>query len=490
MTLMVIEDDVYGQNEMESENGSFDDIAVHMSMLDHPSFRLTFSVTPSAMERAKFRDREFEPPAVDTLLAHFQADEERLVLYPTITSPDNSRFLEPKYGIRSITLEKQKSVTFREGSRGSIDELPSGFIHDPHQGFGVLPKNRLIIQAIGLIRGIDNLILTDEKNKRSIVGSSFVMSYSEFDRHRRAIQRSHSAAIKIANADKAAYLYNQLVSPIDPETYPPKPMPFQKDALHRAVGNGLSAPGQLSRSDQRAAVRIVKTEVKAIAEKDQTELLELSREIEVVSLEMIIEKMTAMMEKDHAESVWQKFLSKNPFILRLAFGLPIMVFGEQVAVGGVRFENKGGKLADFVVKTGAFGNLAIVEIKTTSTVLIEPKHYRLGLHAPTKELSGGVNQVLDQRYMLSREIDTRKVNAQEYEVWTYAVKCFVIAGRTITDPNNLLQEAKRKSFEFYRHNLVDVTVLTFDELLEKLRALLLFLKPAELAGSDETTPTS
>ena len=341
-----------------------------------------------------------------------------------------------------------------------------------------------------MIEGVNDLTLTDENVNPGVVGSSFVMSYSEFDRHRRAIQRSHSAAIKVANADKSAYLYNQLVSPVDPGKYPPKPMPFQKDALQRAVGNGLSAPGTLSRSDQRAAIRIVKSEVKSIAEKDQTELLELSREIEVVSLEMVIEKMTVMMKKDLKEADWQKFFSENPFILRLAFGLPIMAFGEQVAVGGVRFENKGGKLADFVVKTGSFGNLAIIEIKTPDTVLIEPKHYRLGLHAPTKELAGGVNQVIDQRYMISREIDTRKVNSQEYELWTYAVKGFVIAGRTITHPDKLLQEAKRKSFEFYRHNLVDVTVLTFDELIEKLRALLLFLKPSESTGPDDNPPTS
>lgn len=486
---MTFQDNGYDPTETTLDDGTFEDIAVHMSLEDHPSFRLTFTVTPSAMARAKFRDPDFEAMGGGTILAHFQADKKRLVLYPTVTSPSNLRFLGQKYRIRTITLENQENVFFGEGA-GSIEDLPFGFIHDPHQGFGVIPKNRLIIQAIGMIEGVKDLTLTDEPVKPGIVGSSFVMSYSEFDRHRKAIQRSHSAAMRIANADKFAYLYNQLVSPLDPEKYPPKPMPFQKDALQRAVGNGLSAPGTLSRSDQRAAVRIVKSEVKAIAEKDPTELLELSREIEVVSLEMVIDKMTVMMEKDLKESAWQTFLSENPFILRLAFGLPIMVFGEQVAVGGVRFENKGGKLADFVVKTGSFGNLAIIEIKTTDTVLIEPAHYRLGLHAPTKYLAGAVNQVIDQRYMLSREIDTRKVNAQEYEVWTYAVKCFVIAGRTITDPDKLLQEAKRKSFEFYRHNLVDVTVLTFDELLEKLRALLLFLKPIESPGPDEIPPTS
>ncbi|MER8705154.1 DUF4263 domain-containing protein [Mesorhizobium sp. M1088] len=412
-------------------------------------------------------------------MAEFDAPSRRVVFYPTITSPDSTRFLMQKYALRTITLEGVWEFKFSGTSPWRLEDLPSGLIHDAKQGFGVLPRNRLIVHAIGLIRGVTDLTLNDEQIVPKLDRGSFRMSYDEFDRLRRAIQRSHAAAIRVANDDKAAYLYNELVSPIDPEKYPPKSRPFQRDALQRAVGDGLAAPGRLSFGDQRAAVKIVKTELKTIADRDETELLELSREIEVVTLEKIIERMTKMMNKSQAEIVWQKFLSTNPFILRLAFGLPIMVFGEQVAVGGIRFDNRSGKLADFVVKSGGYGNLAIIEIKTPDTILIEPKHYRPGLHAPTKELSGGVNQVLDQRFMLTREIDHRKSNSIEHDVWTYAVKCFVIAGKTIVEENRQLQAAKRKSFEFYRHNLVDVTVLTFDELLDKLKALLVFLKPPE-----------
>lgn len=273
--------------------------------------------------------------------------------------------------------------------------------------------------------------------------------------------------------------YNRLISPIDPGMYPPAPAPFQKDALQRAAGQSVSSPGRLKPADQKAAVEIVKSEVRTIALRDETELLEPNREIEVVTLEGVIEKMTKMMDKSLDETAWQKFLSANPFILRLAFGLPIMVFGEQVSVGGVRFDNKGGKLADFIVKSGVFGNLAIIEIKTPDTVLVENTHYRGGVHAPTRHLASGVNQVIDQRYMLAREIDSRKTNSHEYDVSNYAVKCYVIAGRTITDPDKFLQEDKRKSFEFYRHRLIDVIVIHFDELLEKLKALLSFLTPKE-----------
>ena len=131
--MMTEENNLYDQTETDIDEGSFEDIAIHMSLEDHPSFRLTFTVTPNAMAHAKFRDPQFEAPEVDTVLAHFQADNKRLVFYPTVTSPGNLRFLGQKYGIRTITLENQEDVPFSEEGGGSIEGLPFGFIHDPHQ---------------------------------------------------------------------------------------------------------------------------------------------------------------------------------------------------------------------------------------------------------------------------------------------------------------------------------------------------------------------
>lgn len=55
------------------------------------------------------------------------------------------------------------------------------------------------------------------------------------------------------------------------------------------------------------------------------------------------------------------------------------------------------------------------------------------------------------------------------EVYTYAVGCIVVIGITPT------MAPAQKSFELYRNNLRGVTVITFDELLDKLKALYQFL---------------
>lgn len=457
------------------DDGSFDKISIHMSILDHPNFRLIFTVTPEALATATRRDKDFKVPTEEITLAEYRAAEKTLTLYPTSTNPDSTRFTMRKIPYASITLEGYEHGMF-VGKEGRIDDLPDGFIKGANEGFGVNPKYNQILHTV-IQSGARDLRITQDEPADRIVGTSYLMSYDEFETLRKRIDKTNLAARAAARAEKAIYLHNELLSSVDPVKHPIKAAPFQGDALQRAAGQAVSSPGKLKPADRKAVVKIVKTEIRAIAEKDDTDLLELNREIEVVTLEVVIEKMTKMLDAGLKEDKWQKFLSVNPFILRLAFGLPIMVFGEQVSVGGIRFDNTGGKLADFVVKSGTFGNLAIIEIKTPDTVLMEHKVYRGNVHAPTRELCGGVNQVIDQRYMLGGEIDVRKIRSRKFDVWNYGVKCYVIAGRTIVEGDALLQDAKRKSFEFYRNSLVDVTVITFDELLEKLRALLSFLKP-------------
>jgi hypothetical protein len=54
----------------------------------------------------------------------------------------------------------------------------------------------------------------------------------------------------------------------------------------------------------------------------------------------------------------------------------------------------------------------------------------------------------------------------------------------MAEPDKQVKEERRKWFEFYRHQLADVTITTFDELIAKLRAPLAFLKPAQSPEKD------
>jgi hypothetical protein len=174
------------------------------------------------------------------------------------------------------------------------------------------------------------------------------------------------------------------------------------------------------------------------------------------------------MKLKKAEQVWQQLFLDNPFILSLAFSLPIVGFGGGVSVGGRNFTGAGEKIADFLYRNGLTDNITVLEIKTPETDVLG-RVYRGGIHAPSFELAGAINQTLDQRYQLQKSIAGFKDNSRVTNMESYAVKCIIVIGRIPVDHD------EKKSLELFRNNLNDVTVVTFDELLEKLRHLHVFL---------------
>ena len=82
--------------------------------------------------------------------------------------------------------------------------------------------------------------------------------------------------------------------------------------------------------------------------------------------------------------------------------------------------------------------------------------------------------MVDQRYELLVNYKDRARDAGT----AHTVDCVVVAGRTPADA------ARLASFEMYRTSLKDVRVLTFDELLLKLRALRDYLAPPPPAPTD------
>jgi hypothetical protein len=85
-------------------------------------------------------------------------------------------------------------------------------------------------------------------------------------------------------------------------------------------------------------------------------------------------------------------------------------------------------------------------------------------------LSGSINQALDQKYQFQKQIAHIKENSRLYNIESYAVHCCLIIGLA---PDG---EDQKKSFELFRRNSKDVEIVTFDELLEKLKQLSAFLK--------------
>jgi hypothetical protein len=177
-----------------------------------------------------------------------------------------------------------------------------------------------------------------------------------------------------------------------------------------------------------------------------------------------------LLSKNAGENQWQRLLNDNPLLLTLVFGYPIIKVEDQASVGGRKINGSGDKITDFLIKNNLTSNTAVVEIKKPSIKLIQKREYRLGVYAPSSDLTGSVNQILYQKYKFQKEISTIKNNSGIYDIKTYAVDCVLIIGIIPTG------DEEKKSFELFRSNLKDVRFFTFDELVTKLKNIYLALK--------------
>ncbi len=432
-------------------------------------FMLQVILSEKAIARAVTANPEFVAPDAGIVLAKYDMDHDRLTTFPMTLASDSRYFLKPKYRkIRSITFEGHGNIFGGDGNVSlEFEELPLGCVRQPYAGFGLNHEYRFIVHALERVEGVTDLTLCEDFETTQ-GEATLRLPYDTFDRWRRAIRRSHNTAVSFGNQSKQAYLRGQVERELGIAGNRSEPQDL--DALATSLASSLGQTGRRrSLGAAAAALKTVKASARELAEADPVDLLDLSREIELITLEDLIARLSLRIDENHAEAFWQKFFLANPFVLRLAFGLPVILFRDQVAVGGTKFDGSGGKIADFVMKAGLYGNLAIIEIKTPQTDLVEARAYRDEVHAPTRHLSGAVTQVADQRYKLQMDIKQKKVDSRQFDVFTYGITCVVIAGR---DPGD---EAKRKSFEVFRSSLKDVTVITFDELLVKLQSLHQFL---------------
>jgi Domain of unknown function (DUF4263) len=180
--------------------------------------------------------------------------------------------------------------------------------------------------------------------------------------------------------------------------------------------------------------------------------------------------------KDNAsradEAFWQEAFTCRSFVLSQLFSYPVILLKEKAYLGGKAFDNTGGNVSDFLLKAVATGALLIIELKTPSTILLGPE-YRSGVFPLSAELSGAVSQVLHYRQNLQKNFFALKSESVD-AVTLGEPRIVVLAGHT----QQLDTQAKLESFELLRHRLAGVTIVTFDELFERLATSIALIENA------------
>lgn len=416
------------------------------------------------------------------LLARVTANE--LIMLPRVSASYRATFLEPKYGqIVRIRIPGEWPIP---GSIRDFDELlealPVGFSRRAARGLGLKWEHRLIIEAIEVATGATELELV-EGDEASLSGETFTLGRRRFERVRKAMTQIGDRARNRALVDRRNFAHNEIVHPVDQDRFPKKfrePRPGEIFELAQLS----TREARRNEGDRSAAADLVRRDAPQIARENPRALLELRSVIERVTLAELISRYEALLARNPDERAWQSFFEAHPFVLSIAFPHPVLLIRGQAHVGGTTIDGSGESIADFLLRQRLTGSLAIVEIKTTRTRLLQNNPFRGNVYAAHADLCAAISQVLDQRAELTANYHARSRSPGMEETHVGHVHCLVIAGR---DPG---AADKRRSLDLFRAATKDVAVVTFDELLEKLKAIyqLMAVGASDSQTSNQTGP--
>lgn len=172
------------------------------------------------------------------------------------------------------------------------------------------------------------------------------------------------------------------------------------------------------------------------------------------------------------EKFWQDVLKEHSWILSQIFSTPTVLIQTEAYVGGKAHDNKGGRLVDFLFANPFSKDSVLIEIKTPQENLLASGTYRTNLYPINEKISGAVLQVLKYKSTLQQDFsDLLLQNYHKGKTIDFDAinpSCVVIAGRL----DSLTEVPKIQSFEFYRKELGTVTLITFDELFDKVRSFI------------------
>ena len=182
--------------------------------------------------------------------------------------------------------------------------------------------------------------------------------------------------------------------------------------------------------------------------------------INKVYIEDIIRQFEKLLisTKDN-EKQWQDFFGKNAWILSHLFPYEVILRKKEAYVGGKTIDNDQGRIIDFLFENGFRDNYALLETKTHKKELLKRGVYRKpAVFALSDELSGGIAQCLDQKDVFVKEFGKENPSFNPKSILIIGLK-------------SSLSKEQRHCFELIRSGQKDIEIVTFDEILMKLKGL-------------------
>lgn len=397
-------------------------------------------------------------------LAQYDTQKRSLEIFPTTTWLGYEHTFPNKYEkIESILFEdiEYRYISSTATLEGMLKKTPKCFIREPFKGLGFRKEHRYIVENIEKLTNCSKIVVTHRENKRS--DDDFIINPNTLDNLTKEIDNINSRANAARNEVKDTTSYNAIANLIGIK---PRDIRFGRHPIRKLVTRAALNDYNLDEHSQQELLQAVETNARSLVQKSPEKVEKLKGDLELATLDDLISKFEAKLKQNISEPDWQKFLKSNPIILSLASSYPLIFVEDEASIGGRRINGKGEKVTDYVYKNQVTDNALIVEIKRPSEGLIS-KEYRGGVYSVRSEISGAINQIRDQKHKLIKSLSELKQNAIENDetlnLETFSVDCLLVVGMTPEETS------KRRSWELFRGGLADVGVITFDELLTKLK---------------------
>ena len=428
------------------------------------------------LDESKLASSNCDPEKYSVKLLSLDGSNGALSMFPTQTSGRSAAFLKPLYrrvscitlkGPRLIEIDFSQSYpSCQEDVMSLLDQLPNCFVKGYDYGLGFRQDFYPIIETVERLSFCSAILISEDTNTRIRDSNEILcLSYADFQAMLTAIRKT------MRNSTSRGRSFNvQMLEDFLSDRLRESPTLGPLSSRRSTYLEPLPVePGSISVHDRIQVLSTVAESASSIAASQPEHFDEISRAFDLARLDALITEYELMMNRRSQETEWQRFFERYTFLLSLALGYPIVFVQKQPSLGGSKLDGSGDKYGDFLYKNSKTNNSVIVELKTPRTKLLNTTAVRDGVYGPSSALTGGLAQVLNQRGNFQKSVSLFKENSRIHDIESYAVRGCLIIGTLPAD------EDMKSSFELYRGNSKDVEIVTFDELLERVRQVKEFL---------------
>lgn len=363
-----------------------------------------------------------------------------------------------------------------------LTQMPHGLGFLFGYGLGVPKPYHRLVQEVEEKTSCTVLRLDDSKVPR-IAGDVFHLGVNQFRNFVWEVDNYGDRGSAVVSKLRDTAAANVVADALGLPRRPPSPgrLPIIKE-----MTKVVSGETDLDSDGRSELLKLAAHESRTAAADHPLELSKLRQELNLVTLDVLIEQFgKALNETPGNELKWQAFFKSNTFALQQLFSSPVAYIGKELHVRLPSMDGSGTRIVDFMLVNAISRSVHLVEIKTPATPLLGPR-YRGSRTAtvfpPHPKLSGAVAQLQAQMESARTDLPGILKNSTSES----SIDPGIVIGALIVGTLSGLGPTQLESFLRYRAGLTGMEVITYDEVLDRLKTLRDMLSPLTADPARET----